>query len=167
MRRATTRGARRERCGCGIPSHGPCYEGLYTESFQGEYSNTQMTSVEGYGQYAQAMKVFISWSGNKSQSVASALGTSIRNVIQDADCFFSPEIEAGTQWLKKINSELSAHCMGVICVTADNQYAPSSRAASSRCVSPLTRRPCCSIRPRPSGPFTSPRAVITFSSRRA
>lgn len=71
------------------------------------------------------MKVFISWSGNKSKQVALALSGWIPDVIQDVECFMSDEsVEAGTQWLQKINKELTGTSFGIVCVTADNQGAP-------------------------------------------
>ena len=57
--------------------------------------------------------------------MALALSAWIPDVIQDVECFMSDEgIEAGTQWLQKVNKELTGTSFGVVCVTADNQSAP-------------------------------------------
>ncbi|WP_166791722.1 toll/interleukin-1 receptor domain-containing protein [Cryobacterium frigoriphilum] len=70
------------------------------------------------------MKVFISWSGDKSRKVAEALSEWIPDVIQEVDCFFSSEtIRAGQQWLQVINAQLAETSFGILCVTADNQEA--------------------------------------------
>ncbi|TFD50472.1 TIR domain-containing protein [Cryobacterium frigoriphilum] len=75
-------------------------------------------------QYAVVMKVFISWSGDKSRKVAEALSEWIPDVIQEVDCFFSSEtIRAGQQWLQVINAQLAETSFGILCVTADNQEA--------------------------------------------
>jgi hypothetical protein len=71
------------------------------------------------------VKVFISWSGAKSQAVAEALNEWIPDVIQDVKCFFSTEsIRAGQQWLSVINQELTDTSFGIICVSADTQHSP-------------------------------------------
>lgn len=71
------------------------------------------------------MKVFISWSGPKSQRVAIALHGWLRGVINSVDPFVSSEdIYAGTRWQSDIASTLDESNFGVVCVTRENQAAP-------------------------------------------
>lgn len=70
------------------------------------------------------MKVFISWSGPKSQAVAQALRDWIPDVINEVEPFISTEIESGQRWSAVIASELDATNFGIICTTRANQHAP-------------------------------------------
>jgi hypothetical protein len=71
------------------------------------------------------MKVFISWSGERSKAVAVALRQWLPDVIQSVDPWVSAEdIEAGARWSTNIADELSETRFGVICLTQDNQTAP-------------------------------------------
>ncbi len=67
------------------------------------------------------MRVFISWSGEKSRQVAEQLRDWIPLVIQSVRPYFSPEdIEKGARWSSEIANELSKSEIGIICVTRDN-----------------------------------------------
>jgi hypothetical protein len=71
------------------------------------------------------VKVFISWSGEKSRAVAEALRDWIPMVVQSAQPFLSSEdIDAGTRWADRIGKELDQTDFGIICVTADNWNKP-------------------------------------------
>lgn len=71
------------------------------------------------------MKVFISWSGEKSRLVALALREWLPWVINDVEPFVSDEdIHSGTRWQSEIAAELEATNFGIICVTRENQEAP-------------------------------------------
>lgn len=71
------------------------------------------------------MKVFISWSGDRSRLLADALREWIHDVIQSAECFCSTEdIRAGQRWNNEVNSWLSTTDFGVLCVTPENMHAP-------------------------------------------
>jgi hypothetical protein len=71
------------------------------------------------------MKVFISWSGKRSQTVALALREWLPNVIQSVKPWVSQaDIEAGARWLQEIDHELNDTRFGIICLTRDNQLAP-------------------------------------------
>lgn len=71
------------------------------------------------------MKVFISWSGDKSKQIASAFKEWIPAVIQAAKPYFSPnDIDKGARWSNEIAKELEASKIGIICLTADNLEAP-------------------------------------------
>ena len=73
------------------------------------------------------MKVFISWSGDKSRAVAQALHDWIPFVINEAKPFMSADsdsIESGQRWSAVIAKELESTNFGIICTTASNQFAP-------------------------------------------
>lgn len=67
------------------------------------------------------MKVFISWSGEKSQEVAKVLKQWIPCVIQSVEPYFSSsDIDKGARWSTDIAKELQDASYGVLCVTRDN-----------------------------------------------
>jgi hypothetical protein len=71
------------------------------------------------------MKVFISWSGNRSHRVAEILHDWLSLVIQALEPWISSsDIERGSQWASKINEELEATSQGIFCLTAENKDAP-------------------------------------------
>jgi hypothetical protein len=70
------------------------------------------------------VKVFISWSGNRSQSVAHALRDWLPDVLQTVEPFLSSaDIEAGQRWSQQLAEQLGQTSFGLVCVTADNQEA--------------------------------------------
>ena len=71
------------------------------------------------------MKVFISWSGDQSRSLALALKEWMPMVLQYVDPWLSQsDIDAGERWDVKIAKELEAANYGIICVTKANIYSP-------------------------------------------
>lgn len=71
------------------------------------------------------MKVFISWSGEKSRLAALALRDWLPLVINSLVPFVSDEdIHSGTRWQGEIAGELEASNFGIVCVTKENQGAP-------------------------------------------
>ena len=70
------------------------------------------------------MKVFLSWSGDLSRSIAMVLGEMLPQVLQIVDPYFSPDIEKGARWAIDLARELEAAKFGIICVTPDNIDAP-------------------------------------------
>lgn len=71
------------------------------------------------------MKVFISWSGEKSKKVAQIFRDWLPTVIQAIEPFVSSEdIEKGSRWNTDIAQELKESKFGLICVTKDNLTAP-------------------------------------------
>lgn len=68
-----------------------------------------------------AMKVFISWSGEPSHTVALALREWLPHVIQSIDPYVSSEdIEQGAPWFPDIAQQLDQASFGIICVTRAN-----------------------------------------------
>src|SRR5947209_2821697 len=67
------------------------------------------------------MKVFISWSGERSKAVAEALRYWLPKVIQAIEPWMSADdIEKGTRWRSGIADELEQSSVGIICVTREN-----------------------------------------------
>lgn len=68
------------------------------------------------------MKVFVSWSGEKSRDVAHAFRSWLPSVLHAVDPFVSSrDIRAGTRWQSEIAAELDDTDFGLICVTRENQ----------------------------------------------
>jgi TIR domain len=68
-----------------------------------------------------ATKVFISWSGEPSHTVALALREWLPHVIQSIDPYVSSEdIEQGAPWFPLIAQQLDQASFGIICVTRAN-----------------------------------------------
>jgi hypothetical protein len=71
------------------------------------------------------MKVFLSWSGEKSRAVAGALRDWLPSLINEVDPFVSgKDIAAGARWQSEISGKLESSNFGIVCVTSDNQTAP-------------------------------------------
>jgi TIR domain len=67
------------------------------------------------------MKVFVSWSGERSRQFAHALHEFLPLVIQQLEPFMSEsDIMPGTRWAEKLSLELDQTNFGVICLTSDN-----------------------------------------------
>lgn len=66
-------------------------------------------------------KVFISWSGEKSQKIGKALADWLPSVLQSVQPYYSPDdIEKGTKWSTEISQALSDSDIGIICLTPEN-----------------------------------------------
>lgn len=71
------------------------------------------------------MKVFISWSGEKSRQVALALKEWLPTVVRPLCPYVSSEdIGKGSRWSKELESELVSSEFGILCLTRDNMDAP-------------------------------------------
>lgn len=71
------------------------------------------------------MKVFISWSLEKSRDVAFALHDWLPRVHQGIDPYVSEQdIYAGTRWALDIAKELEGSYFGIVCVTQANRERP-------------------------------------------
>lgn len=71
------------------------------------------------------MKVFISWSGNKSLKVALVFRDWLPSVIQSIEPYVSSEdIDKGARWSTDIAKELEDSTFGILCVTKENLEAP-------------------------------------------
>lgn len=71
------------------------------------------------------MKVFVSWSGNRSQSLATAVREWLPLVLHYAEPWVSKsDINAGDRWGLEIAKELDGSGFGISCITAENVSAP-------------------------------------------
>ena len=71
------------------------------------------------------MKVFISWSGERSQALAQSLRDWIPLVLHYVEPWLSEaDIEAGDRWAEAVAKELAASNFGIICVTQENVGSP-------------------------------------------
>lgn len=66
------------------------------------------------------MKVFLSWSGEKSKAVAEILKNWLQRVIQATEPWVSFDIEKGQRWSEKISQALSESSVSIICLDSDN-----------------------------------------------
>ena len=71
------------------------------------------------------MKIFISWSKERSQEFAEALKDFFECVIQEVKPFLSTgDIGSGEQWFSKIMKNLSDTSHGIMCLTPENKDNP-------------------------------------------
>lgn len=71
------------------------------------------------------MKIFLSWSGERSQKVAALLNEWLRCVVQAAQPWFSPDdIDMGSIWFTEINQQLATMNNGIVCLTRSNMTKP-------------------------------------------
>jgi TIR domain len=71
------------------------------------------------------VKVFISWSGEPSRSIARVLTKWLQSVVQQVDAWMSDEeIGSGARWSDAIAKSLGETNFGIVCVTRANQHAP-------------------------------------------
>lgn len=71
------------------------------------------------------MKLFISWSGIRSKTVATALRQWLPDVIQFVEPWMSDaDIEAGARWGRDIEKGLEETQFGIVCLTIENQLEP-------------------------------------------
>lgn len=71
------------------------------------------------------MKLFISWSGQKSGAVAAALREWLPFLFQSLDPWMSrADIDAGARWNQEVQEQLAQTNFGILCLTRENFAAP-------------------------------------------
>jgi hypothetical protein len=70
------------------------------------------------------MKIFISWSGDKSKEIAEFLKNWIEQIIQAAEPWISVDIEKGKRWNSEISDKLENSKVGIFCITKENLNSP-------------------------------------------
>ncbi len=71
------------------------------------------------------MRVFISWSGERSRRIAELLDDWLQCVIQAADPWMSSkDIDRGALWFSEISDQLANTSIGIICLTKENKLKP-------------------------------------------
>jgi hypothetical protein len=66
------------------------------------------------------MKVFFSWSGDRSKHIAIEFSNWLEQVLQAVEPWVSADIEKGRRWDGEIAKKLEASKVSVICLTKDN-----------------------------------------------
>ncbi len=67
------------------------------------------------------VKVFVSWSGDKSFSLAERLVEWLPTIVPGVRVFYSSDIGGGYLWLNKLLQELTSAKFGIVCVSKENQ----------------------------------------------
>lgn len=71
------------------------------------------------------MKVFISWSGERSRLIAEELKIWLKDVIQILEPFMSQhDIQKGSIWTEELDKELKSDSIALIVLTSDNIESP-------------------------------------------
>ncbi|WP_421315667.1 hypothetical protein [Aeromonas veronii] len=71
------------------------------------------------------MKVFLSWSGTRSEKVANLLKEWLPCVLQASEPWVSTsDIDRGAQWFNSIQGQLQDTTTGIICLTQENKERP-------------------------------------------
>lgn len=71
------------------------------------------------------MKVFLSWSGERSKAVANLLSDWLCCVIQASRPWISTrDLDRGSLWFGEINDQLKDTSVGIICLTQENKARP-------------------------------------------
>lgn len=71
------------------------------------------------------MKVFISWSGERSHALATAICEWLRPILHFAEPWLSSsDIQPGDRWGNEVAKNLQDTNFGILCVTSDNITAP-------------------------------------------
>lgn len=71
------------------------------------------------------MKVFISWSGDRSKQLAEAIYWWLPHVVQFTKPYFTPsDIDKGKRWNNEISKELGQSQIGILAMTEENLTSP-------------------------------------------
>lgn len=71
------------------------------------------------------MKVFLSWSGNRSKAIAEVVRNWLPSVLQAVRPYFSPDdVSKGSRWSSEIAKELEASRIALLFITPENPEAP-------------------------------------------
>jgi hypothetical protein len=73
----------------------------------------------------EKLRIFLSWSGERSRAIAEALRDWLPNVLFATDPWLSAaDIEKGAKWNQVVSGELENSNFSIICLTGDNLGAP-------------------------------------------
>jgi hypothetical protein len=71
------------------------------------------------------MRVFVSWSGERSRALAAAVRDWLPLILHYVDLWMSDEdIPAGERWALSVAQELAVSNFGIVCVTSENVTSP-------------------------------------------
>lgn len=92
------------------------------------------------------MKIFISWSGDRSKQVAELLDDWIQCVIQAVDPWMSSkDIDRGALWFTEITDQLANTSIGIVCLTKENKAKPWILFESGALAKGLTSNRVCTF----------------------
>lgn len=92
------------------------------------------------------MKVFISWSGDRSKKVAELLDDWIQCVIQAVNPWMSSkDIDRGALWFTEITDQLAHTSIGIVCLTKENRNKPWILFESGALAKGLTSNRVCTF----------------------
>jgi hypothetical protein len=70
-------------------------------------------------------RIFVSWSGDRSRTVALGLKSLVQDVFGDSvDVFISAHMDPGVVWVQQLGKELEGSDFGILCLTEDNIQSP-------------------------------------------
>jgi hypothetical protein len=70
------------------------------------------------------MRVFLSWSGERSRQLGEAISKWLPYVHPRAEVFFSPDIEKGVRWDPEIEDQLRNASFCIVCLTGQAMQSP-------------------------------------------
>jgi hypothetical protein len=71
------------------------------------------------------MRVFLSWSGNRSKAIAEVMRNWLPSVLQAVRPYFSPDdVSKGSRWSSEIAKELESSRVALLFITPENPEAP-------------------------------------------
>lgn len=81
-----------------------------------------MATGPGYSiENEQRIKIFLSWSGKKSQELATLFKTYVTDILPKIDFYFSPDdLKGGEKWRQSIEEGLNNNTYGIIFLTPSN-----------------------------------------------
>ena len=92
------------------------------------------------------MKVFISWSGERSKKIAELLDDWIQCVIQAVNPWMSSkDIDRGALWFTEITDQLANTSIGIVCLTKENRNKPWILFESGALAKGLTSNRVCTF----------------------
>lgn len=84
-----------------------------------------MAEIDKLVSFGCNVKIFISWSGERSRRLAEALKEIIPFIVPVAEAYVSSsDIDKGSRWAVDIAKELQDSSFGILCLTKENQNAP-------------------------------------------
>jgi hypothetical protein len=88
------------------------------------------------------MKVFLSWSEERSRLAAAAFKKWIEEVLQCVEPWMSPDIEKGANWPAELTERLGETYVGVVFLTRENLSSPWLHFEAGALAKTTSGRPC-------------------------
>jgi hypothetical protein len=101
-----------------------------------------MTPIGGLVDGGGPMKVFLSWSEQRSRLAAAAFKSWIEEVLQCVEPWMSPDIDKGANWPAELSIRLETTYVGVVFLTRDNLSSPWLHFEVGALAKTKSGRPC-------------------------